>query len=207
MRLVGLDRSETALSTARRRFEGTTAAETTELALGDLRQMPFKDASFVAVFSRDTLECVPQPEVVLQELARIVTPGGVMLVAHWDWDTQVFNIADVDLSRKMVRAFADAQQNWMEHVDPAMGRKLKGLVLQKNGLELLDYGVLVLVETTWERGRYGFDLSYEVADLAVKQQRISPDDASRWLAELTEAQRRATYFYSANHYWCLARRI
>ena len=49
------------------------------------------------------------------------------MIAHWDWDTQVYFSENKTIVRKFVAAFADWQQGWMDACDGQMGRKLWGL--------------------------------------------------------------------------------
>jgi len=176
------------------------------LAVADVRWLPFAANAFDAVFSRDVLECVPEPREALLEMTRALKPGGTLVVCHWDWDTEVFSIPDRDLCRRMVSAFAETQQGWMEHFDPAMGRRLYGLVKSCPGLEIVDHGVLVLVETEYAAGRQGHDQARAMATLLPSRGKVSAEDAARFLALLSESQDDGTYFYSANHYWVRARR-
>lgn len=48
-------------------------------------------------------------------------------MAHWDWDSQLFDGFDKAVVRRLVAAFADWQQVWMEHADGWMGRRLWGI--------------------------------------------------------------------------------
>jgi hypothetical protein len=131
----------------------------------------------------------------------------VLLASHWDWDTQVFNISDLQLTRTLVSAFADTQQGWMEHFDPTMGRKLRGLFSSVVGCDIVDYGVVVLVEHDWTEGHFGFEQSQLMARFLVERRKLQPEDAKRWLTLLKEAQAEGRYLYIINHYWCLVRHL
>jgi SAM-dependent methyltransferase len=48
----------------------------------DASQVPFKDATFDAVTCIEALEFMPDPHQVLQELVRVLRPGGVLLVTN-----------------------------------------------------------------------------------------------------------------------------
>lgn len=48
---------------------------------GDMQRLPFRDASADFLFTIAALEHVPQPEIVLAEIVRIVRPGGIVLLA------------------------------------------------------------------------------------------------------------------------------
>lgn len=86
-----------------------------------------------------------------------------------------------------------------------MGRRLRGLVHQQPGLELVESGVTVLLETDWSEGRFGFQQSQGMARLLRANGSVSEVEAVRWLAQLAACHRVSAYLYSVNHYWCLAR--
>lgn len=55
--------------------------------IGDLMQLPFRDATFDASLNVVTLEHVPDPARVVQELARSLSPGGrLLLIAPHEWE-------------------------------------------------------------------------------------------------------------------------
>jgi len=55
--------------------------------IGDLRRLPFREATFDASVNIVTLEHVPDPAGVLGELARTLVPGGrLLLVAPLEWE-------------------------------------------------------------------------------------------------------------------------
>ncbi len=72
-RLTGLDFMPLACSLARER----TGVEIVE---GSITQLPFADASFEAVVSVDVLCQVEEAAAALREFARVVRPGGIVLI-------------------------------------------------------------------------------------------------------------------------------
>jgi SAM-dependent methyltransferase len=56
-------------------------------AVGDLAALPFREASFDAALNIVTLEHVREPQRVLHELARVLRPGGqLLLIAPQEWE-------------------------------------------------------------------------------------------------------------------------
>ena len=125
--LVGLDCSETMLRKAETRLSRSLKRATVALVAGDAGQrLPFPSKSFNAVYSAELMECLPADKQarLLREVRRVLKPGGRVLFEHTDWDTQVWNASDKMLERKLVHAFCDWIQGWMETSDGWMGRRL-----------------------------------------------------------------------------------
>jgi SAM-dependent methyltransferase len=56
-------------------------------AMADLSRLPFRDGAFAAAVNIVTLEHVREPGVVLAELARVLAPGGrLLLVVPHEWE-------------------------------------------------------------------------------------------------------------------------
>lgn len=82
-RLVGVDISEPMLQKARERVEKDRLDHVEGLYLMDGAQMGFADASFDVVIAQFVITVVPQPEETLDEMARVLKPGGeIVLVNH-----------------------------------------------------------------------------------------------------------------------------
>ncbi|MBA3892220.1 MAG: class I SAM-dependent methyltransferase [Gemmatimonadales bacterium] len=77
-RLVGLDVEADFLDEARLRL--AHAGATAELVPADVRRMPFPDAAFDLVIDFGTCYHIARPEIALEEIARVLAPGG--LVVH-----------------------------------------------------------------------------------------------------------------------------
>lgn len=70
--VTGLDASENSLTVAKT-HDPTHAAT---YVLGDAYSLPYSDASFSAVCAMDFLEHVAEPSLIINELARVLRPGG-----------------------------------------------------------------------------------------------------------------------------------
>jgi len=81
--VVGIDRSEAMLETARQKWanESPGAPGTIAFQAGDAHALPLPDASVDAAFAHMVLHSLEDPERAVREMARIVRPGGrVVLV-------------------------------------------------------------------------------------------------------------------------------
>jgi SAM-dependent methyltransferase len=74
----GIDISPPTLARARDAFGSTNA--TLHGAVADVRELPFRDASFDAVYSMGTIEHFNETERAVEEMARVLKPGGRAIV-------------------------------------------------------------------------------------------------------------------------------
>jgi phosphatidylethanolamine/phosphatidyl-N-methylethanolamine N-methyltransferase len=82
-RVVGVDLSEHMLKRAADRVAEQRLAQVSGLARMDASRLAFADASFACVVAPYLLTVVPDPEETLDELARVLRPGGeIVLVNH-----------------------------------------------------------------------------------------------------------------------------
>lgn len=124
LRFIGLDASDTSLGVATTRAAGDPRLSFQQARL-DAR-LPFPDGSVDLVYSHNVLECLEAPSTCAVEVARIVRPGGQVVIGHWDRDSQTFDGTDKALLRRLVHAYAGGQRRWMDHADAWMGRRLWG---------------------------------------------------------------------------------
>jgi phosphatidylethanolamine/phosphatidyl-N-methylethanolamine N-methyltransferase len=81
--LVGVDLSEPMLRKAQGRVAEHRLTNVETLAVMDAQHLAFPDASFDVVVAQYVITAVPDPEATLDEFARVVKPGGeIILVNH-----------------------------------------------------------------------------------------------------------------------------
>lgn len=78
-RLIGIDHSAAMLAEARRRL--AEAELDADLRLGELQHLPLADAEMDAALLNMVLHHAERPEEVLQEVARVLAPGGKVVIA------------------------------------------------------------------------------------------------------------------------------
>jgi SAM-dependent methyltransferase len=160
--------------------------------------LPFPDNAFDLVASKDVLECIVDKGALLREMARVLKPKGTVLCAHWDWDTQVYASDDAATIRKVVHAFADWQQGWMDTCDGQMGRKLWGL-FQGSGLFDGRVEVYTYIDTSYQPGQYGYDRLHDLEEQPGSSL-VASGDLLRVQQEMAALDRAGAYFYSLNSY-------
>ena len=203
-RFIGIDASEAAVATAAER-----AAHDPRITVRHHRleggRVPLDDGSVDAVCSHNLLECIGDRAAFAREVGRVLRPGGVAVMAHWDFDSQLFDGTDKAAVRRLVHAFADWQQPWMEHADGWMGRRLWG-TFAPTGLFEGAIHARVLTNTVYAPPWYGHARVQDFGSL-VRRGLASGDDHRRVVADLEALDRAGRYFYSITGYAYVGRRV
>jgi len=87
-RLIGIDLDEAALAAAHRRAEAAGMADRASFRRASFSDTGLPDGSAQAVMSIDALLFAPSKPVAVAELARILIPGGRLVLTSWDYHSQ-----------------------------------------------------------------------------------------------------------------------
>jgi phosphatidylethanolamine/phosphatidyl-N-methylethanolamine N-methyltransferase len=79
-RIIGIDLSEAMLRKAQRRVVDLSLTNVEKLEIMDAEHLSFPDASFDVVVANHVISTVPNPEAALDECARMLRPGGEMIL-------------------------------------------------------------------------------------------------------------------------------
>ena len=117
------------------------------------KKLKFDDNTFDFVFTKDMFECVSDKDLLVNEIYRILKPGGVVMSVNCDWDSIAYNGENKDLISK---------QPWMDELDSWIGRRMYGFFNKSNLFES-SVSVHNVVETEYKKGMFGYDLSMDIA--------------------------------------------
>ena len=81
--VVGFDVEAPVIEAARQRAERSGLSSRVEFVHGSPGPLPFPDASFDIVFSKDALLHVPDKDALFAEIFRVLKPGGAFAASNW----------------------------------------------------------------------------------------------------------------------------
>ncbi len=131
-RVVGFDTgpSEVGRATALAEQQGVSNVA---FQVTDSTDLPFQDAEFDAVFSSAMLEHVPEREKALDEMLRVLKPGGVIGLRGGNVAASLFGPSDESLRRvrDIYRAIWESRGG-----DPAFGIRQMPLLIERGMLDV-----------------------------------------------------------------------
>ena len=145
-----------------------------EVASGE--QLPYGDATFDATFAARLLLHVADPLAVAREMARVVRPGGRVVLMDWDFETLAVDHPDRALTRRLLNWRCDNHggDNWS-------GRKLLGYTVAAGLGNLSVFPVVTIArdETAALTGTL-----WRAAEVARDRGGITPEEHDAWVSEL-----------------------
>ena len=91
---AGVDLSPGMLDIARSRFRADPRLADIDLRVAAAEALPFEDATFTAVVCTTALHHFPDPEGAVAEMARVVAPGGRVVIGDASRDSLTAKVAD-----------------------------------------------------------------------------------------------------------------
>jgi ubiquinone/menaquinone biosynthesis C-methylase UbiE len=195
--VTGLDRSVDFLSIARQTIcresiNGDKFGNSIHFVNAEAERMPFPSGSFDAAFAARLLLHTQDPQTIVVEMARVVKPGGSVILMDWDFDTVAVDPPDRELTRRLLHWRSDHHggENWS-------GRRLWRYSI----IAGLVQPTVVPVVTVAHSESDGLTQSlWRAAQVAREAGAISPEEHDRWVADL-KLQIEQGYFFASIVYF------
>lgn len=179
--VIGLDKSETLISEARRR--ATEASAPVAYHVGDARHLDFNSATFDVCRTERVLMYVDQPGRALDEMLRVLRPGGMFASFEFDYDGIVVDVPDRSFTRRVVRVVSDSIPN------PWIGRQLPRLLRERGIRNVTVIPHMILTPHAMFCRVVSGTLAH-----AVQSGEIPPAELNDWWQALEEAEAAGHFF-------------
>lgn len=163
---------------------------------GDATDLPFPDGSVHVIRCERVFQHLPDAEAAVREFARVLAPGGRVVVIDSDWGSQVQHPGDSDVVRRMQEAF------WARTPNPFAGRLLRGQ-LARAGLEVdPDVGATAVMPPVQAIA----PLLRMNAGLAVQEGAVTQAEADSLVAEFLAAAETGEAFFAVTMFGVVGRK-
>lgn len=195
-KLSGIDASADMIALARARCAGTG---TIDLQEANALALPFAAESFDVVVSTQVYEYVSDIATALREAARVLVPGGRILIVATDWESSVWNNSDEARMARVLEA-------WRDHgADSRLPRSLPRR-LREAGLALHRLEVIPIINIEYDPNTYSYSMISVLAKFAAGRQSLTAAELESWADDLKAYGARGEYFFSVNRYAFIARK-
>jgi ubiquinone/menaquinone biosynthesis C-methylase UbiE len=178
---VGLDNSQTMIEAARKRSAGLDLPGSFQQ--GDSHALPFDDGAFDGCRAERVLIHSDDPTRALAEMARVVRPGGKVVVIEPDLETVILHLSDHTLARTWTAWQCASVRNGR------VGRQLPELF---HHCGLTDIQLLPTVHYATQLD--SLESMQRLVRRAEQQHALTAEEASALLQELQERSAQGTYF-------------
>lgn len=173
---IGIDASESLIAEARRRC--ADFVPTIHFVVGEAENLPWASDCFQACRADRVFQHLREPSRAMNEMVRVTTPNGRVVVADRDWGMVTIEASDVATTSAVLgRACAGIRNGWM-------GRNLSALFEQVGIQEVEVYRETINLNS-FRIADLLLDLRI-VVDHAVAEGLVAQYTASKWLDDLVE---------------------
>jgi len=199
--VVGVDPTPVFIEIAER-LRQDEMLDSLRFEIGDGRSLAFPDGSFVVALAITVLSHLPEREQVLRELARVLRPGGRLLVVDGDYAANQLAHPDQATTQRIIAA-------WRERAvdDPHLARRLVSLIAASGfQVEAVRGHVHVEAGQVEEATSFMWQWSLFALNQALMAGAVSADEGVTWREELARMNAEGTLYGSVTYVSVLARR-
>lgn len=159
----------------------------------DVNALAARDASFDIALASQVYEYVDPIDAALEELARVIRPGGRAVLVDTDWESAVWASSDDGRMRRVL-------ETWNEHIPhPQLPRSLKRR-MEAVGFVNVRVEVVPLLNLAYDPATYSVGMMALIGNFAAGRNGLTEADIAAWREDARRVGERGEYFFSLSRY-------
>lgn len=164
-----------------------------ELREGDATALPYSNDEFDVAISTQVYEYIEDIDMCIEELYRVLKPGGRALVLCTDWDTLLWNTENRERMQHIMTTFE------AHCTDPRLPRKIAPK-LRSAGFDLIKYDVYTILNPEYHENTYSHGVIDFIGSYVIGKNGVTAEETEAWANELREKGQEGDYFFSISRY-------
>lgn len=189
-RVIGLDPSADMLQSAKERCAGASQVELLE---GFADDIPLPDNSVDAVVSIQVFEYIPDLAAAVNEVARVLKPGGRVAIGDMHFDTWSWHSDKPDRMSAMMAS-------WDHHLAHRDVPAQLPALFTKAGLIVEEIRPMAFIENQMKADGMARMLTILMAPFAIQNKHLQEDTVNAWLNEQTALDDEGRFFHAITHF-------
>jgi ubiquinone/menaquinone biosynthesis C-methylase UbiE len=188
--VVGIDSSDPMLALAGKRCAGKPQVR---FEPGDASRLPLPDSHFDAAVSVQVYEYIPEVEIALAEMYRVLRPGGRGAIVSTDWRSIVWNSKDDARMQRVLAAFAEHCPH--QDLPRTLAPRLRSV-----GFSIDREQVLPQFNPTCDPSTFSYHMIGLIRGFARGRSGVTEQEANDWAEDLQRLGKQGRYFFCLNQY-------
>jgi arsenite methyltransferase len=171
-----------------------------ECQVADITSLPHGNAEFDAVYGVQVLEYMADVGKALQEIRRVLRPGGRVINLATNWSSAVWHSRQPERMRRVLTA-------WAEHAPYLDLPAILAAELRKAGLQPLRQQPVPMLNMSYNENSFSYWVAKMIARFVTGRRAVAKEEADAWLTEFESLEREGEYFFCSTPVLTEAMRI
>ena len=188
--VLGIDISESMLEFAKRRC---AEKPWVKFSVGEATALRMPDVNFDVAISVQVYEYIPDVDLALAEMYRVLRPGGRAVIISTDWKSIAWNSSDENRMQRLLSVYAGhcAHRDLPRHLGP----KVKAA-----GFTITHEQALPQYHRKFGPNAYSHYIMTRLKSFVSGREGIDDRDVNDWAADLERLGEQGNYFFCLNQY-------
>jgi arsenite methyltransferase len=159
-----------------------------ECRSADIASAPYSNAQFDAVLAVHVLGYVADLDSGLNQIHRMLRPGGRLVVVATDWSSAVWHSENTSRMWRILTAW-EPHKPWLNLPSILAPR------LRRVGLQPLRQTPIPILNTSYNPASASYWVARSIRSTVVGRQNVTEEEAAEWFDEFPELEKNGAYFF------------